>query len=159
MLSANVRIRTILGFLLRKARIRALRNSPRIAHANLGSEDLLRKPRIHTQSSRIAQPNLGHPQILLRIIIIITIYLLIIIVASRAGVRARLRDRSCFFAADGRAASRVRSFVGSLPQKVELLCAHDRCGFVSADGRAASLARSIVGLLPRMAEVWLRDPT
>ena len=32
--------------LLRKPRIRALRNNPRIAHANLGSEDLLRKPRI-----------------------------------------------------------------------------------------------------------------
>ena len=30
--------------------------------ANLGPADLLRKPRIHTQSSRIVQPNLGHPQ-------------------------------------------------------------------------------------------------
>ena len=36
---------------------------------------LLRKPPIHTQSSRIAQPNLGHLQILL---CIITIYLLIV---------------------------------------------------------------------------------
>ena len=33
--------------LLRKPRIRALRNNPRIAHANLGSEDFLRKPNIH----------------------------------------------------------------------------------------------------------------
>ena len=41
-------------------------------------------------------------------------------------MRARLRDRSCFVAADGRAALRVRSFVASLPQKVELLCARDR---------------------------------
>ena len=69
-----------------------------------------------------------------------------------------MRDRSRFVAADGRAALHVRSFVASLPQKVELLCARIGCGFVSADGRAASLARSIVGLLLRMVEVWLRDP-
>ena len=67
-------------------------------------------------------------------------------------MRARLRDRLCFVAADGRAALRVRSFVASLPQKVELLCARDRLwfrscgwpscftcaidrGFVAADGR------------------------
>ena len=42
----KVRIRTIRGFCC----------------ANLGSKDLLRKPRIRTQSSRIAQPNLGHPR-------------------------------------------------------------------------------------------------
>ena len=58
-------------------------------------------------------------------------------------MRARLRGRPCFVAADGRAALRVHA-IG--------------CGFVAADGRAASLARSIVGLLSRMAEVWLRDP-
>ena len=34
----------------------------RICYANLRSADLLRKPRIRTQSSRIAQPNLGHPR-------------------------------------------------------------------------------------------------
>ena len=36
-------------------------SDPRICCANLRSEDLLRKPQIHTQSSRIAQPNPGHP--------------------------------------------------------------------------------------------------
>ena len=38
------------------------RYNPRIAHANIGSAALLHKPRIHVQSSRIAQPNLGHPR-------------------------------------------------------------------------------------------------
>ena len=73
-------------------------------------------------------------------------------------MRARLRDRSCFVAADGRAALRVRSFVASLPKKVELLCVRDRLwlrfcgwsscfactidrGFVAADGRGL-VARS-----------------
>ena len=37
-------------------------SDPRICCANLGSADLLRKPQIRTQSSRIAQPNLGHPR-------------------------------------------------------------------------------------------------
>ena len=51
-------------------------------------------------------------------------------------MRARLRDRLCFVAADGRAALRVRSFV--------VLCRRSSncaigCGFVSADGRAALL--------------------
>ena len=50
---------------MRKVRIRTigselLRNNPRIVHANLGSEDLLRKPRIRTQSSGIVQLDLGH---------------------------------------------------------------------------------------------------
>ena len=44
---------------------------------------------------------------------------------DRAGVRARLRDRSCFVVADGRAALGALSFVASLQQKVELLCARD----------------------------------
>ena len=57
----KVRIRTILGFCCANLGSELWRNNPRIAHANIGSEDLLRKPRIHTQSSRIAQPNLGHP--------------------------------------------------------------------------------------------------
>ena len=51
----KVRIWTILGFCC----------------TNLGSEDLLRKPWIHTQLSRIAQPNLGHLRILLRVYITI----------------------------------------------------------------------------------------
>ena len=55
-------------------------------------------------------------------------------------MRARLRNRLCFVATNGRAALRVRSFVAS------------------ADGRAASLVQSIVGLLLRMAKVWLHDP-
>ena len=71
---------------------------------------------------------------------------------------ARLRDRSCFVAADGRAALRVRSFVASLLQKVELLCVRDQLwlcfcgwpscfacmidrGFVAVDGRGL-VARS-----------------
>ena len=56
------RIRTILGFCCANLGSERWRNNPRIVHANTGSEDLLRKPRIHTQSSRIAQPNLGHPR-------------------------------------------------------------------------------------------------
>ena len=35
-------------------------SDPRVCCANLGSAILLRKPRIRTQSSGIAQPNLGH---------------------------------------------------------------------------------------------------
>ena len=138
----KVRIRTILGFCC----------------ANLGSElcaiilgsrtqtsdprILLRKPRIRTQSSRIAQPNLGHP-------------------------RQQTHDRS-----RTQSSSAIRRNVGSLQRMAELLCVRNRSwllcpgwpncfacaidrGFVDADGRAALRARSIVGLLPRMAEVWL----
>ena len=72
-------------------------------------------------------------------------------------MRARLRDRSCFVAADERAALRVQSFMASLPQKVELLCTRDRlwlcfCGWLSCFACAIDH-----GLLPQMAEVWLRD--
>ena len=145
----KARIRTILGFLLPKPRIRALCNNPRIAHKNLGSEDLLCKPRIRTQSSRITQPNLGHPR-------------------QQTHDRARKAARpsaatwvrcsgwpSCFacaidrgfFAADGRTALRVRSIVGSLTRMTELLCVCDRswvcCGGWPRFGC----------VLPRMAEV------
>ena len=68
----KVRIRTIPGFCYANLGSELWRNNPRIACtqtsdpriccANLGPADLLRKPRIHTQSSRIAQPNLGHPR-------------------------------------------------------------------------------------------------
>ena len=58
----KVRIRTILGFFRANLGSELWRNNPRIARANIGSADLLRKPRIHMQSSRIAQPNLGHPR-------------------------------------------------------------------------------------------------
>ena len=130
--------------LLPKPRIRALRNIPRIAHANLGSEDLLRKPRIRMQSSRIAQPNLGHP-------------------------RQQTHDRS-----RTQSSLAIHGNVGSLQRMAKLLCVRDRSwlllcrgwpncfactidrGFVDADDRAALRARSIVGLLPRMAKVWLR---
>ena len=131
--------------LLRKPRIQALHNNARIAHANVGSKDLLCKPRIRTQSSRIAQPNLGHPW-------------------------QQTHNRLC-----KQSSSAIHGNVGSLPQMAELLCVRDRLwllchgwpncfacaidrSFVDTDGRAALRARSIVGLLPRMAEVWLRDP-
>ena len=73
-------------------------------------------------------------------------------------MRERLCNRLCFVAADGQAALRVQSFVASLLQKVELLCARDRlwlrfCGWPSCF--ACAIDR---GLLPRMTEVWLRDP-
>ena len=66
----KVQIRTILGFAVQTSDpsfgviilgLRTQTSDPRICCANLGSPDLLCKPRIHTQSSRIAQPNLGHP--------------------------------------------------------------------------------------------------
>ena len=99
--------------LLPKSRIRALRNNPRITHANLGSEDLLCKPRIRgcccaslgskprpsaaTNPRSIAHAKqLGHP-----------------------------RQRG-FVVADGRAALRARSIVASLPRMAELLCVYDR---------------------------------
>ena len=92
----KVRIRTILGFCC----------------ANLGSElcaiilgsrtqtsdprILLRKPRIRTQSSRIAQPNPGHP---------------------RQQTHNRSRTQS---------SSAIRGNVGSLQRMAELLCVRDR---------------------------------
>ena len=42
--------------------LRTQTSDQRICCTNLGSADLLRKPRIHTRSSRIAQPNLSHPR-------------------------------------------------------------------------------------------------
>ena len=42
----KVRIRTIRGFCCANLGSELLRNNPRIAHVNLGSEDLLRKPLI-----------------------------------------------------------------------------------------------------------------
>ena len=104
---------------------------------------LLCKPRIRTQSSRIAQLNLGHP-------------------------RQQTHDRS-----RTQSSSAIRGNVGSLQWMAELLCVRDRSwllcrgwpncfactidrGFVDADGRATWRAQSIVGLLTRMAEVWLR---
>ena len=48
--------------LLCKPQTRALRNNPKIVFANLRSKVLLRKPRIHMQSTRIAKPNLSHPR-------------------------------------------------------------------------------------------------
>ena len=82
---------------------------------------LLRKPRIRTQSSRIAQPNLGHP-------------------------RQQTHDRS-----RTQSSSAIRGNVGSLQRMAELLCVRDRSwllcrgwpncfactidrGFVDADG-------------------------
>ena len=58
----KVRIRTILGFCCTNLGSELWRNNPRIVHANIGSEDLLRKPQIHKQSSKIVQPNLAHPR-------------------------------------------------------------------------------------------------
>ena len=92
------------------------------------------------QSSRIAQPNLGHP-------------------------RQQTHNRSCT-----QSSSAIHGNVGSLQRMAELLCVRDRSwllccgwpncfacaidrGFVDADDRAALHARSIVGLLPRMTEV------
>ena len=140
----KARIRTILGFCCPNL-------GSELCAIILGSHTqtsdprmLLRKPRIRTQSSRIAQPNLGHP-------------------------RQQTHDRS-----RTQSSLAIRGNVGSLQRMAELLCVRDRSwllfcrgwpncfactidrGFVDADGRAALRARSIVGLLTRMAGVWLR---
>ena len=125
--------------LLRKPRIRALRNNPRIAHANLGSEDLLRKPRIRgfcctnlgsarnhlgsrnqTSAIRGNKPTIDRAR-----------------KAARPSAATWVRCSgwpSCFacaidrgfFAVDGRTALPVRSIVASLTWMVELLCMRDR---------------------------------
>ena len=110
--------------LLRKPRIRALRNNPRIAHANLGSEDLLHKPRIHgfccadlgsarnhlgsrnqTSAIRGNKPTIDR---------------------SRKTAWPSVPRQREFVAADGRAALRTRSIVASLPRMAELLCLCNR---------------------------------
>ena len=129
--------------LLPKPRIRALRNNPRITHANLGSEDLLCKPRIRTQSSRIAQPNLGHP-------------------------RQQTHDRS-----RTQSSSAIRGNVGSLQRMAELLCVRDRSwlllcsgwpncfacaidhGFVAVDGRGLVVRSQKIAC---GSEVYMCDP-
>ena len=152
--------------LLTKPRIRALRNNPRITHANLGSEDLLCKPRIRgcycanlgsarnhlgsrNQTSAIHgnKPTIDRAR-----------------KAARPSTATWVRcsgwpscfacaiDRGFFFAADGRTALRVRSIVASLMRMAELLCVRDRSLFCYRGWPRFGC------VLLRMAVVWLCDP-
>ena len=121
--------------LLRKPRIRALRNNPRIAHANLGSEDYLRKPRI--RGFRCA--NLG-------------------------SARNHLGSRSQTSAIRGNKPTIDRALKATRPSTATWVrcsgwpscfaCAIDR-GFVAADGRglAARSQKIACGF-----EVYMSDP-
>ena len=111
------------------------------ALAYLGSEDLLRKPWIRMQSSRISQPNLSH-------------------LRQQNHDRSRTRSSSAIRVNEAtidRACKAIRPSTAKKPRSI----AHAKqLGYprqrthVAADGRAALRARSIVGLLPRMAEVF-----
>ena len=121
--------------------------------------DLLRKPQIHTQSSRIAQPNprsiaqakqLGHPQ-------------------KRSHNRSRAQSCSTFCGKEPRTIAQQSSspIHSNEAQSIAQSRTHtpslqatmvNHRGFVATYGRAALRALSIVGLLPRMAEIWLRNP-
>ena len=83
---------------------------------------LLGKPRIRTQSSRIVQPNLGHPR-------------------RRSHNRSRPCVIDCGFVdADGRAALRARSIVGLLPRMAEVWLRRDP-RILRADPRFAQQIR------------------
>ena len=146
--------------------LRTQTSDPRICCANLGSADLLRKPRIHTQSSRIAQPNLGHPWQKTAIDraseasrpFAETKPQLIVCVKQFDLLRQRSHERSHAQAARPSAATKHdRSRSCARTSTLQATVVND-CGFVATDGQAALRAQSIVGLLPRMAEIWLRDP-
>ena len=177
----KVRIRTIRVFCCANLGSELLRNNPRIAHANPGSAVLLRKPRIHTQSSGIAQPNLGHlrqqthdrsrtqSSFLLHKPRIRT---------QSSGIaqpnlghpRQQTHDRSCMQSSSAIHVNEAtidctgKAVRPSTAKKPRSIAHAKQLGHllqrthVAADGRAALRAQSIVGLLPRMAEVWLRDP-
>ena len=146
--------------------LRMQTSDPRICCANLRSVDLLRKPQIHTQSSRIAQPNPGYPW-----------QQTTIDCASEAArpstetkpqpiartkqfdlLRQRSHERLHSKAAHPSAATKHnRSRSRAHTTALQATMANHR-GFVATDGRAALRAILIVGLLPRMAEIWLRNP-
>ena len=160
----KVRIWTILGFCCANLGSELWRNNPRIAHANIGSEDLLRKPQIHTQSSRIAQPNSGHPwqqtHDRLRKRSSSAIHRNEATTdRARKAVRpsaAKVHERSHSSPIRGNEAQSIAQSRTHTPALQATMVNHR--GFVATDGRAALRALSIVGLLPRMAEIWLRDP-
>ena len=144
----KVRIRTILEFcyanlgselcaIILGSRMQM--SDPKICCANLGSADFAAQAS-DMQSSRTAQPNVGHPRIAR-----ITIYLLIVTIVA------------CRLHAELECVHDCTIDRASLPPMGELLCVCDRlwllcrrrsncfvraigCRFVSADGRAASLA-------------------
>ena len=141
-------------------------SDPRICCANLRSVDLLRKPQIHTQSSRIAQPNPGHPwqqtHDRLRKRSSSTIHRNEATTdRARKAIQpsaAKSHERSHSKAAHPSTAtkhSRTRSRAHTPALQATMV---NHRGFVATDGRAALRALSIVGLLPRMAEIWLHDP-
>ena len=137
--------------MLRKPRSELWRNNPRIVHANIGSEDLLRKPQIHTQSSRIAQPNPGHP---------------------RQQTHDRLRKRSSSAihrneATTDRARKAVRPSAAKSHERSHSKAAHPSAA--TKHNRSRSRAHTlrlcrqrwltIVGSLPRMAELLVNSVT
>ena len=152
-------------------------SDPRICCTNLGSEDLLHKPRIRRfccaslgftrnhlasrnqisairgnkpmidSARKAAQPSVA------------TNPRWLTIVACRAGVCVCATTRSIVLRCRGWVSCfAVRSFVALCRRRSNCFARAIGCGFVSVDGRAASLVQSIVGLLSRMAGVWLRDP-
>ena len=153
----KVRIRTIPGFCCANlgSELCAINaNNPRIAHANLGSEDLLRKPRIrgfYCANLGFAGNHLG----------------------SRNQTSAIRGNKPTIDRARKAAPPSAATWVHCRGWSSCFACAIDR-SFFAADGRTALRARSIVasltrmpscfacaidrGFLPRMAEVWLRDP-
>ena len=104
---------------------------------------LLCKPRIRMQSSRITQPNLGHP---------------------RQQTHDRSRTQTCaincgFVDADGRAALHARSIVGLLPRVAEVwlhdprskVCMRDPRIIAQKLGSEVCAAKSSDGLNPYFA--------
>ena len=179
----KVRIRTILGFCCANLGSELWRNNPRIALANIGSEDLLRKPQIRGFAAQTSNPW--------------------ICCANLKSTRNHLGSRNQTPATRGNkptidcASEAARPSTETKPQPIARASSSTFCGkeprtiaqqssspirgneaqstaqsdtpalqatmvnhrgFVATDGRAALRALSIVGLLPRMAEIWLRDP-
>ena len=124
--------------LLCKPWIRALRNNPRIAHANLGSADLLCKPRIRGFCCISLGPAHNH-------------------LGSRNQTSAIYSNKPMIDRARKAARPSVTMWVRCHRWPSCFACAIDR-GFFAADGRTALYARSIVASLPRMAKLLcMRD--
>ena len=145
----KVRIRTILGFGCTNLGSELLRNNPRIAHVNLGSEDLLRKPLIRGFAAQTSDPHAifwdraakprpsvaTNPQSIA--------HAKQLFAAQTSVPHAIFWDR----------ATKPRPSAAKKPRSI----AHAK-QLGHPRQRGFLRARSIVGLLPRMAEVWLRDP-
>ena len=125
--------------------LRTQTSDPRICCTNLRSVDLLRKPQIHTQSSRIAQSNPGHP-------------------CQQTHDRLRKRSSSAIHrneATTDRARKAVRPSAAKSHERSHSKAAHPSAA--TKHNRSRSRAHTlrlcrqrwltIVGSLPRMAEL------